>query len=235
MLNVAIASVSAKKIFEDLSSRKEFQMQNIKRKNEGLLKHAFGLDCGEVYSPPRITKMASEMGLRPAWALDLTVTDSEDCMPWDFDLPAKRKRAVELLDKDKPAMLIACPMCGPFSTMNNFNYAKMAPEEVEEKLRAAMVHVKFALDLCLRQYMAGRLFLFEHPAGASSWSTNMMRDMLGLAGVHTAKFDFCELGMETKGPDGTTAPARKRTTVMTNSPNIAEVLRQAQCSGFHSP
>ena len=81
MLSVAIASVSAKKIFEDLSSRKEFQMQNIKRKNEGLLKQAFGFDCGEIYSPPRITKMASEMGLRPAWVLDLTVTDSEDGMP----------------------------------------------------------------------------------------------------------------------------------------------------------
>ena len=53
-----------------------------------------------------------------------------------------------------------------------------------------MIHVKFALDLCLKKYMAGRLFLFEHPAGASSWSTNVMKDMLGLAGVHTAKFDF---------------------------------------------
>ena len=74
--------------------------------------------------------------------------------------------------------------------MNNFNYANMTTEEGEEKLRAAMVHVKFALDLCLRQYIAGRLFLCEHPAGASSWSTNMTRDTLGLAGVHTAKFDF---------------------------------------------
>ena len=66
-------------------------------------------------------------------------------------LPAKQKRAVELLDRDKPAMLIACPMCGPFSTMNNFNYVKMIPKEVEEKLRTAMVHVKFALDHGLRQ------------------------------------------------------------------------------------
>ena len=40
MLSVAIASVSAKKIFEDLSSRKEFHMQNIKMKNE----QAFGFD-----------------------------------------------------------------------------------------------------------------------------------------------------------------------------------------------
>ena len=102
-------------------------MRNIKKKNEGLLKQAFGLDCGEVYSPPRITRMASEMGLHSAWASDLTVMDAEDGMPWDFKLPAKRKRAIELLDRDKPAMLIACPMCGPFSTMNNFNHVKMNP------------------------------------------------------------------------------------------------------------
>ena len=76
MLSIAIASVSAKKILEDLSNRKEFQMKNITKKNEGLLKQAFGFDCGEVYSPPRITKMASEMGLHPAWALDLTVIDA---------------------------------------------------------------------------------------------------------------------------------------------------------------
>ena len=83
MLSIAVASVSAKKILEDLSNRKEFQMRNIKKKNEGLVKQAFGLDCGEVYSPPRITKMAIEMGLHPAWALDLTVMDAEDGMPWD--------------------------------------------------------------------------------------------------------------------------------------------------------
>ena len=71
------------------------------------------------------------MGLRPAWALDLTVVDSEDGMPWDFNLPAKRKRAVEMLDRDRLAMLIACPMCGPFGTMNNFNYVKMIPKEVQ--------------------------------------------------------------------------------------------------------
>ena len=233
LFSIAIASVSAKKILEDLSNRKEFKLKNIKKKNEGLLKQAFGFDCGEVYSPPRITKMASDMGLHPAWALDLTVIDSEDGTPWDFSIPAKQKRAIEMLDRDKPAMLIACPMCGPFSSMNNINYAKMDAKEVEEKLRAAMVHIKFALELCLKQYMAGRLFLFEHPAGASSWSTGMMKDMLGLAGVHTAKFDFCELGMTTKGHNGNAAPAKKRTTVMTNSPNIAEVLRQAQCSGLH--
>ena len=64
------------------------------------MKQAFGSDCGEVYSPPRITKMASEMGLHPAWALDLTVVDPDDGIPWDFNVPAKRRRAFELLERE---------------------------------------------------------------------------------------------------------------------------------------
>ena len=102
MLSVAIASVSANKILKDLIRRKEFQMKNVKIKHEGLLKQAYGLDCGEVYSPPRIKKIASEMGLHLAWALDLTVMDSYDGNPCDFNMPAKRQRAIELLEKDKP-------------------------------------------------------------------------------------------------------------------------------------
>ena len=38
----------------------------------------------EVYSPPRVTKMAETMGIRAGWALDL-ITQDEDGRPWDFD------------------------------------------------------------------------------------------------------------------------------------------------------
>ena len=147
-------------------------MKNIKKKHEGLLKQAFGFDCGEVYSPPRITKMGSDMGLHPAWALDLTVIDSEDGMPWDFNLPAKRKRAVELLDRDKPAMLITCPMCGPFTSLNYWNYQRSDESTVPQKLERALMHFKFTLELCIRQCKAGTLLVFEHPAAASSWTTS---------------------------------------------------------------
>ena len=56
---------------------------------------------------------------------------------------------------------------------------------------------------------------------------------MSLEGVHTAKFDFCQLGMITKDADGAMQAAKKPTTVMTNSANLAEVLRQAQCDGLH--
>ena len=59
----------------------------------------------------------------------------------------------------------------------------------------------------------------------------MVRQMLNLQGIMTAKFDFCKLGMETKDAQGVPAAAKKRATIMTNSPIIDEVLRQAPCTG----
>ena len=52
-------------------------------------------------------------------------------------------------------------------------------------------------------------------------------------GVHTAKLDFCQLGMITTDAAGQTQAAKKRTIVMTNSANKAEVLGQAQRKGLH--
>ena len=69
-------------------------------------------------------------------------------------------------------------MCGPFASMNDFNYAKMSEDEIRDKLQHAMMHMRFALTMCLQQFLVGRLFIFEHPAGASSWGTRMMQEML---------------------------------------------------------
>ena len=231
-LNKIPEKPGVKKILEDLEELPEYQLPKNRRQRRSMAQgHA--KDVGEVYSPARVTKIASDMGLRPAWALDLTTVDPADGLPWDFSSEAKRKRAKELLEADRPLMLIACPMCGHFSTLMNWNYAAMDKEKAEELLKAAMQHLQFALELCLLQYRAGRLFLFEHPVGAHSWGTAMVRQMLELEGVFMSKFDFCCLGMKTIGANGEEAAARKRTTVMTNSKNIADVLRLAQCSGEH--
>ena len=49
----------------------------------------------EVYSPPRITKEIEEgrwKHLVPGFALDLTVVDPFDGLPWDFSKKSKRER-----------------------------------------------------------------------------------------------------------------------------------------------
>ena len=87
-----------------------------------------------------------------------------------------------------------------------------------------MRHFKFALELCLAQSRAGRLFLLEHPAGAGSWSTETMMEIRNLEGVYMAKFDSCTLGMIKRKSSGDEAAARKRTTLLTNAANLAEML-----------
>ena len=61
----------------------------------------------------------------------------------------------------------------------------------------------------------------------------MVKAVANMEGVYLAKFDFCQLGMTTRDEDGEEAAARKRTGVLTNSKNIAEALRVAQCTGAH--
>ena len=220
-LQAIMESSTVKRVIKDLDKLPEFKMK-IKKRRQQLPTLATGwrTECAEVYSPPRITKIASDMGLRPAWALDLTTVDPDDGQHWDFTRACMRQKALELLERDQPLLVLVSPMCGAFSAMNNINYSRMRLKDIHTKLKAAMQHVRFALELCVRQYDAGRLFLFEHPATATSWSTEMMQQMLSLQGVLTAKFDFCTLGMKTTDRRGEPVAAKKRTTVMTNSSNI---------------
>ena len=104
------------------------------------------------------------MGLRPAWALDLTTIDPKDGMPWDSTFESKWKRAIAFLERDGPLLLLVCPMCGGFSAMSNINYGKMGRNNLKKKLRSALAHVKFALGMCLRQYRAG-------PGASLCWNT----------------------------------------------------------------
>ena len=53
----------------------------------------------EVYSPPRVAKMAKRLGMKAGWSLDLTGIDESDNEQWDFSRPEQRARAREVLFK----------------------------------------------------------------------------------------------------------------------------------------
>ena len=62
----------------------------------------------EIFSPPRVTaaaKMLPSLGCIPGFALDLTTSDANGT-PWDFDCPRRRAAAWELLETDKPMLVI---------------------------------------------------------------------------------------------------------------------------------
>ena len=123
----------------------------------------------EIYSPPRVTSLADQFGLNPDFALDLTVMDPYDGKPWNFDDEDKRLRALQMVVREKPQLLIGSPMCKAFSILQGLNKERMGPVRYEEMLRQARIHFEFCASLYQIQADQGRYFLHEHPASASSW------------------------------------------------------------------
>ena len=88
------------------------------------------------------------------------------------------KKGRAKLDADQQFLIIASPMCKAFSQlMELFNYPKTSQAVVGELVQEAMEHLKFCLELCLRQHAEGRLFIFEHPDAAASWSIEMINSI----------------------------------------------------------
>ena len=75
-----------------MSNKLRMRMQ---KKSQRLpMMYSSSMDVAEVYSPPRITKKAEELGMKAGWALDLTCMDEDDGKPWDFNDEKKRRKAV---------------------------------------------------------------------------------------------------------------------------------------------
>ena len=233
-LKEAKQNVSIREIIQQLEKDPRLRIPENRRQRRTAKQTQGKMDVAEVYSPPRITAMARTMGLKDGWALDLTETDPDDGEPWDLSVKAKREKAKKKVDEDRPFMVILSPMCGPFSRLQElFNYPKQDAEDVKEKIRAALDHLKFAIELCIKQKEQGRMFIFEHPVSAASWYAQTVRLLSSMDGVYLAKFDFCMAGMKTIDGAGREAYAKKRTGILTNSPAVASILRGAQCRGEH--
>ena len=173
------------------------------------------------------------MGLTPGWSLDMSSPDEEDKY-WNMSNKEDQERAMKKLNDDKLTMLIASPPCGPFSKCMHVDYSKMSREEIWKKLKPAIEHLTFAVKMCRVQLEEGRLFMFEHPAGAMPWSNKVTTDLLGSKGVKRVEFDLCAQRMESKNSQGREGTERKRTAVLTNSKHVALILDRAKCTERYS-
>ena len=173
----------------------------------------------EFYSPPRVSALAKEMpsyGIAPGLALDLTVPD-ENGEPWDFSRPSMRAKAERLLDEQAPLLLIGTPMCTAFSTWQYINNKKRDPRIVAAERKSGLQHLTWMCKLYKKQAQAGRLFLHEHPAHATSWNERCIHEVLQLKGVARITGDQCQYGQETEGGQ----PIRKQTGFMSNCEDLS--------------
>ena len=90
------------------------------------------------------------------------------------------------------------------------------------------MHLAWCCKLYRNQIKPGAFFLREHPAGATLWSEDCVREVLALNGVARVVADQCQLGQETEAGE----PIRKPTGLMSNSPCILGHLHQ-RCTGRH--
>ena len=180
----------------------------------------------EMYSPPRVTAMGRKMGLEVGEAMDLTTG-------WDFTLERHRAAAWEYIRRVKPRLVIGSPMCRMFSSLQNLTKNKRRPEW-EERFVEAKAHLKFMMEVYEEQWKHGRLFLHEHPAGATSWDLEEVKKLEEKTGAYLVKADQCMYGLMTWGKDGLEAVAAKKPTkFMTNSWEIGREL-QKRCDGQHN-
>ena len=98
----------------------------------------------------------------------------------------------------------------------------------------AVKHIEFMVHLYRKQLRGGRLFLHEHPAQASSWDLNIIKQLAKEEGVTIASADQCMYGLRTPGPGGTgSMPARKPTKFMTNGFWLGQEL-SVKCDMRHA-
>ena len=144
------------------------------RSQEKRMKRELGEDqvhIIEVFSPSRVNKISAEAGLTPGDSFDLQTVDPDDGMPWDFNKESKRRKAFEIIKRDRSKLIIGSPCCTEFPILQNLNKGKVDVEQRKEKMKEAIRHLRFVCDMYRCQSRNRGFFLHEHPLTATSWKS----------------------------------------------------------------
>ncbi|CAK9017766.1 Retrovirus-related Pol polyprotein from transposon TNT 1-94 [Durusdinium trenchii] len=223
--NLELASFLNEKMFPEASFE---ECKNVSR--EMLHLGASRAHVAEIYNPERFTSRANQFGLSPGFAIDMEL-QKPNGEYWDLSKKADEEAMNRLLDRREPVCLIGSPPCGPFSPLQNLSKDKRTPEETERIRQEGLTHLRVACKSYLKQMNEGRIFLHEHPNGASSWKEPEMQMLINDPRVIQVEGPMCRWGMKATDQQGE-GFVRKETRYLTNSVAIAAAL-SGQCNGGH--
>ena len=187
----------------------------------------------ELYSPPRVTSEAATLpGLSLAGGSTFDLRADANGRSWDFRLESDRRKARAQIAREKPFLVIGSPPCTAFSILQALNKKRVTGAVRARQLAEAQVLLGFAIEIYEMQLRAGRHFLHEHPASASSWGDPRVARLLRDPRVGVVTGDQCRYGLQARCEGGGQAPARKPTRFMSSSPAILERL-SLRCRGAH--
>ncbi len=133
-----------------------------------------------------------------------------DGATWDFQKPQGRKRALDRIRAEEPFLVVGSPPCTMFSSLQNLR-ADKGTAAWEKRRRAAEVLLVFAAAVYQLQIQAGRHFLHEHPAGATSWNHPAIAKLRAQPGVDAVGSHMCAFGLEATTARGPGRGARPLT------------------------
>ena len=139
---------------------------------------------------------------------------------WDLSKKYVQEKAMKLLKRDKPGLLIASPPCTLFSVLQNLSGD---PKERDpEAWQRAVDLLDFAVRMCVEQHKHNRLFVFEHPLGATSWKEECLDQLRRADGVLQAIAHQCQFNQKAVDPLGNEGLVMKPTRFLTNSVAIRD-------------
>ena len=192
------------------------------------------VDVGEIFTPPRFTSWCSQFGLKPGLCVDLC-TKRPDGYHWDLSRAEDQVWLEQIISSQRPFLLTGSPPCAQFSRINQLNRGRVSKEVWEWRQAQGRRLLHVAIKSYWQQLHAGRYFLHEHPAFASSWNDPKMQQLVAQPGVFLVQGPMCRWGMRVKSKkDPFEGYARKETKWLTNSPFLAKIL-QGTCSASRDP
>ena len=203
----------------------------------GVLWRQLGYDVhvSELYNPERFREETNTQGLCFGDAFDMKVP-KVDGTPWDLSVEDDRKECKAILEARRPLLLIGSPMCTMFSRLMQLNKKHFTEEQWRKKMQEAESHLRFAFELYQWQQDEGRLWLHEHPLGASSWNLDFVKSFLEKPGVKKVRGDMCQWGMQTHDSKGNPQAVLKPTGWATNSEHLAaKMARRCKENHEHVP
>ena len=112
----------------------------------------------EVFSVPRLCKLAEDAGLKSAGSYDILTG-------WDFRSSQKREELRDKLEIMRPRLLMLCPPCGASSPLQQFNKHHDLKNWLKQ-VSESRLFLRYSMQLARDQIRRVDLVVFEQPHGA---------------------------------------------------------------------
>lgn len=162
------------------------------------------VDVSEIFSRPRLVPRCQFFNLTAGESFDWK--DDEE-----MDLAGINGRATvwNHIKLYVPKVIVLSPPCTLYSALVNMWGRKAMGEAKYQKRRAEADRLlSFACEIGLHQLRSRQHFVFEHPDGASSWTTGPLLHLSQQPGVIETRFDQCCFGL--RSPVASSPFARER-------------------------